>query len=182
VSAPGSGGILSASGAAAGHQAGLSRPVRIAVCGEGLPGPLDPDAYAVGRLIAKAGAILLTGGLGGAMEAASRGAADAGGLVIGILPTYDALSANPHVTIPLCTGMGHARNMVLVASAQAVIAIGGKWGTLSEVALARKVGRPVVLLHAWDVPALLLEPDPLLVIASSPEDAVAQALAFAAGR
>ncbi len=103
----------------------------------------------VGRLLAKAGAVVMTGGRGGVMEAASRGAAQADGLVIGILPGEDANDANRWVSLPIVTGLGEARNVVLMRSAQAVIAVGGEYGTLSEIAFALKFGRPVVGIHTW---------------------------------
>ena len=101
----------------------------------------------VGRLLAERGAILVCGGLGGVMEAAARGAKAANGLTIGILPGDDPRAANPSIEVPLATGMGEMRNAVIVRVAQAVIAIGGGWGTLSEIALARRIGTPVVGLH-----------------------------------
>jgi uncharacterized protein (TIGR00725 family) len=107
------------------------------------------DAEAVGRGIAEAGAVLVCGGLTGVMEAASKGAAEAGGTVVAILPTLDPADANPHVTHAVATGIGHARNLAVVASGEAVIAVGGAWGTLSEIAYARKLGRPVVAIQSW---------------------------------
>ncbi len=109
------------------------------------------DAYQVGRLIAEGGAILVTGGRTGVMEAASRGARDAGGLVVGILPGLDPAEANDAVDIALPTGMGQLRNGLVVSSAQAVIAVAGGWGTLSEIGFARKLGKPVVGLNTWTV-------------------------------
>ena len=104
-------------------------------------------AVVVGRLVAEQGAVLLCGGLGGVMEAAARGAKEAGGLTVGILPGADATEANPYVEVPLATGMGEMRNALIVRAAQAVIAIGGGWGTLSEIALAQRIQTPVVGLH-----------------------------------
>jgi uncharacterized protein (TIGR00725 family) len=106
-------------------------------------------AEEVGRRIAEAGAVLVCGGLGGVMEAASRGAAAAGGTVIGVLPTTDPGDANEHVTHAVAAGVGEARNLAVVGSGDAVIAVGGEWGTLSEIALARKLGRAVVALRSW---------------------------------
>jgi hypothetical protein len=103
----------------------------------------------VGRRLAQAGAVVLTGGRGGVMEAASRGARLAGGVTVGILPGDTAAQANPWVALPIVTGMGEARNAILVRSAQAVVAIGGEYGTLAEIALALKAGRPVVGLETW---------------------------------
>jgi len=104
-------------------------------------------ATAVGRLIAKGGAVLLCGGLGGVMEAAAQGAQQAGGLTVGLLPGSDPAHANPHIEVALATGMGEMRNALLVRAADAVIAIGGGWGTLSEIALAQRIETPVVGLH-----------------------------------
>lgn len=106
-------------------------------------------AYEVGRLIAQRDAILVCGGLGGVMEAASRGCFEAGGEVIGILPGDTAVSANPFITHPIVTAMGHSRNVILVHTAAALIAIEGGYGTLSEIAIARKLGKPLVLLDSW---------------------------------
>lgn len=100
----------------------------------------------MGRELARAGAVLLCGGLAGVMAAAAGGAEEEGGLTVGILPGRDDREANPSIRIPLATGMGEMRNALLVRAAEAVIAIGGEWGTLSEVALAMKMGVPVVLL------------------------------------
>ena len=104
-------------------------------------------ATAVGRLIAERGGVLLCGGLGGVMEAAARGAKAAGGLTIGILPGNDVADANASIDVALATGMGEMRNALIVRAAQALIAIGGGWGTLSEIALARRTNTPVVGLH-----------------------------------
>ncbi len=103
-------------------------------------------AYEVGRLLAEAGAILVTGGLGGVMEAASRGCSEAGGQVLGILPGDNPSSANPYVDIAIPSGMGHARNVLVAQTAQVLIAIEGELGTLSEIAIGLKVGRAVFLL------------------------------------
>lgn len=106
-------------------------------------------AQEVGQRLAQAGAVVLTGGRGGVMEAACRGARQAGGLTIGILPGNDAREANPWVQLPIVTGLGEARNAVLMRTAQAVIAVGGEYGTLSEIAFALKFGKPVVGLYSW---------------------------------
>jgi uncharacterized protein (TIGR00725 family) len=141
----------------------------VAVCGASDPRP-DQRALAreVGRRLAESGAVVLCGGLGGVMEAAAEGAASAGGTVVGILPGGDRTAANSYVTVAIATGLGEARNAVLTAAADAVIAIGGGWGTLSEIALARKRGRPVVALASWE-----LEGVPLAV---SAEEAVKAAV------
>ena len=108
-------------------------------------------ALEAGRQIAKNGWILINGGLSGIMEASAKGAKEAGGVVIGILPTPSTDSANPHVTIPIATNMGHARNAIIAHTADALIAIGGGEGTLSEIAIARKLGKPVYAIKSWDV-------------------------------
>jgi len=120
----------------------------VAVVGGGTCTPQEAAwATAVGRLIAERGAVLLCGGLGGVMAAAARGAKQAGGLTVGILPGNDPREANPDIDIALATGMGEMRNALIVRAARAVIAIGGGWGTLSEIAMARRIETPVVGLH-----------------------------------
>ena len=150
---------------------GRQRAPRVAVAGAGICGDdLLGLAEEVGRRLAEAGAVLLCGGLGGVMEGAARGAASAGGTTLGLLPGTDPDEANPHITIPIPTGMGEARNVLLVRGAEALIAIGGEWGTLSEVAFAGKVGVPVVLLR----PALAAGLE--LPVADTAEEAVRHAL------
>jgi len=125
---------------------------QIAVIGSGSCAPdseLAQLAEEVGRRLAEAGAVLVCGGLGGVMEAASRGAAEAGGTVIGIVPTESPAGANPHCTHVVATGIGQARNLAVVASGEAVIAVGGEWGTLAEIGFARRLGREVVTLRSW---------------------------------
>jgi uncharacterized protein (TIGR00725 family) len=112
-------------------------------------------AEAVGALLAAGGAVLVCGGLGGMMEAACRGAASSGGVTLGLLPGDDPSDANPWVTIPLATGLGHLRNALVARVADVVVAIGGAHGTLSEVAMALTVGTPVIGLATWD----LVRPD-----------------------
>ena len=104
----------------------------------------------VGRLIAEAGAILICGGGGGVMEAASKGAKSAGGITVGIIPGTNENEANRYIDIPIITGMGHGRNIINVWSSDAVIAIGGGYGTLSEIALALRTNKPVIGLSTWD--------------------------------
>jgi uncharacterized protein (TIGR00725 family) len=108
-------------------------------------------AEEVGRLLAEAGAIVVTGGRTGVMEAASKGAREAGGTTLGILPEADRREANPWVTVAVPTGMGEARNALVVRAADAIVAVGGEWGTLSEIALARKAGKPVAGLDTWEL-------------------------------
>lgn len=135
-------------------------------------------AEEVGRLLAVKGATLLCGGLAGVMEAACRGARAAGGLTIGILPGDTRSAANPHVEVPIVTGMGHARNVILVKSAQAVIAIDGSYGTLSEIGHALQIGITVIGLDTWSL-SLKGEPDEAILRAGSPEEAVDMAMAAA---
>ncbi len=108
-------------------------------------------AVEVGRLVAEAGATLVCGGLSGIMAAAARGCREAGGRTVGILPGHDRSLANPYLDVVVTTGIGHARNLAVVSSGDAVIAIGGSFGTLSEIGLAGRVGRPVVVLSGWRV-------------------------------
>jgi uncharacterized protein (TIGR00725 family) len=151
----------------------------VAVSGGGAdPGPeVLKAAQEVGRRLAEAGATLVCGGLGGVMEAAAHGAAEAGGEVIGILPGTDPADANEHCTRVVATGTGHARNLAVVASADAVIAIAGEWGTLSEIAFARRLGRPVVTLGSWELKgAGAMERAPGIENADDPAGAVEVAL------
>ena len=128
----------------------MSRAPQIAVIGAAAGDEeLLAAAEEVGRRIAEAGAVVVTGGLSGVMEAASKGASEAGGTAIGVIPTSDPADANEHVTHAVATGVGQARNLAVVGSGDAVIAVGGEWGTLSEIALARKLGKPVVSLQSW---------------------------------
>jgi uncharacterized protein (TIGR00725 family) len=106
-------------------------------------------AEEVGRRLGEAEAVLVCGGLGGVMEAAARGSAAVGGTVIGIVPSDSTADANPHCTHVVATGIGHARNLAVVASGEAVIAVGGEWGTQAEIGFARKLGRAVVALRSW---------------------------------
>jgi uncharacterized protein (TIGR00725 family) len=160
------------------------RPLQIAVIGKGRPDDeLAPLAEEVGRLVAEAGAVLVCGGLGGVMEAASRGAAGAGGVVIGIVPGADPAHANQFCTHVVAAATGVARNLAVVASADAVIAIGGEWGTLSEIAHARQFGRPVVALRSWTIePAAPIQSGLGVELADDPTGAVREALALAAPR
>jgi hypothetical protein len=124
----------------------------VAVIGPSQAGPKAlAQAEAVGRELAKRGGILICGGHGGVMEAACRGASEAGGLTIGVLPEDDGRLANPYVQIPIVTGMGPARNRIIVLTADAVIAIDGGYGTLTELGFALQAGRPVVGLGTWSI-------------------------------
>lgn len=122
-------------------------------------------AEVVGGEIARRGAVLVCGGMGGVMEAACKGAKHAGGTTVGILPVSSPGEANPHVDIAVATGMGIARNAVIIHSCDGVIAVGGKYGTLSEVAVALHDGVPVVSLESWHV-------DDGILAAKTPAEAV----------
>ena len=135
-------------------------------------------AEAVGRLLAESGAVLICGGRGGVMEAACRGAQAAGGFTVGILPGTDPAAANPYVDLPIVTGLGEARNVVVVRTSQALVAVGGEYGTLSEIAFALKLGRPVVGIHTWQL-AKQGVPVPAIAEATSPAQAVEMALSLA---
>lgn len=119
--------------------------------GRKAPKALLREAEAVGRLIAETGGVLVTGGLGGVMEAASRGAKGAGGLTVGILPHEHAKNANPFVDIPVATGLGIGRNVIIARTADALIALGGEYGTLSEIAFALQMGKPVAGIGTWAI-------------------------------
>lgn len=134
-------------------------------------------AYAVGRGVASHRAALVCGGLGGVMAAACRGARDAGGLTVGLLPGSDRADGNPYLDVAVPTGLGQGRNLLVVRAADAVIAVGGSWGTMSEVSLACREGRRVVALHGWRVTDGTGTPVAGFRTAESPRDAVAFALA-----
>jgi uncharacterized protein (TIGR00725 family) len=129
----------------------------------------EAAAEEVGRLLARRGAVVVCGGLGGVMEAACRGARGEGGVAVGILPGLDRGAANPHASVAIATGLGEARNALVVRAADALIAVGGAYGTLSEIALALKAGKPVVGLGTWEIDGVER--------ADGPESAVEAALA-----
>ena len=132
-------------------------------------------AERVGRALAARGAVVVCGGRGGVMEAACRGAREGGGTTVGILPGLDRADANPYVDVAVPTGLGEARNALVVRAADALIAVGGAWGTLSEIALARHAGKRVVGLGTWEL-ARAGRPVDGIVAASDPEEAVELAL------
>jgi len=138
-------------------------------------------AEEVGRELARRGAVLVCGGLGGVMEAACKGASSEGGTTIGILPGDDSQAANPHVQIPIATGMGYARNIAVVKSAQVVIAVGGNYGTLSEISHALQSGIPVIGLNTWLLSRNSRE-DKSIIPAQNPTEAVDKALELAASQ
>ena len=150
----------------------------IAVIGGGQPLTEEEQmAEEVGRELAKRDAVLVCGGLGGVMEAACRGAQSEGGLTIGILPGESRRGANPYVRIPIVTGVGDARNISVVKSAQDVIAIGGSYGTLSEIAYARQSDIPVIGLDTWSL-SRKGQPDNSIIRVEDPIEAVNKALSL----
>lgn len=158
---------------------GSRRPV-IAVIGAGnWDADVATAAYAVGHLIAGRGGIVVTGGMTGVMEAASQGAHDAGGLVVGILPGLDPGEANDAVDVVIPTGMGQARNALVVGAARAVIAVAGEWGTLSEIGFALKLGKPVIGWNTWEL-AQGGVPCDAIYRAATPDEAVHHAFAYCA--
>jgi uncharacterized protein (TIGR00725 family) len=161
------------------------RPPYVAVIGDG--SPQGPDAHRilesaeeVGLSLARAGAVVITGGLGGVMRAAARGARSGGGETIGILPGADATEANEYVTVPIATGLGVARNLVVVTSSDVAVAIGGRYGTLSEIGLALRMGRHVVTLGSWRLESDQRPAGPRVHRARDPREAAALALRLAA--
>jgi uncharacterized protein (TIGR00725 family) len=132
-------------------------------------------AEEVGRGLARNGAVLICGGLGGVMEAACKGANAEGGLTVGILPGGSRQTANPYINIPIVTNLGEARNVIVVKSAEAIIAIGGGYGTLSELGHALRNGMPVVGLNTWSL-SRNERPDNSIILARNPADAVKKAL------
>jgi uncharacterized protein (TIGR00725 family) len=154
----------------------------IAVIGDSSCSPEEIKlAENVGELLAQQGATIVCGGLGGIMEGACRGAKSKGGLTIGILPGQDPSTANPWVDIPVITGIGEARNVAVVKSAQAVIAIGGRYGTLSEIAHSLKSNIPVIGLNTWSLSINGREDNSIIQVNNATE-AVDKAISFAKKR
>jgi len=156
----------------------------VAVIGDG--DPRGPDAHRVlewaeevGMLLARGGATVVTGGLGGVMQAASKGALGVGGLTIGFLPGGDSTEANEYVRIPIATGLGVMRNLVVVTSSDAVVAVGGRHGTLSEIGLALRMGRQVVTLGSWRIESDQRMGGPRVHRARDPREAAQLALRMA---
>ena len=149
-----------------------NRRLYVAVVGSGTAtGELYERAREVGRLVAERGAVVVCGGLSGVMEATARGATETGGTALGILPDEDRGRANAYLSYSVATGAGHARNLAVVCSGDVVIAVGGEYGTFSEIGLALKIGRPVVALGSWDL-------GEHVVVAASAKEAVAAAFAL----
>jgi uncharacterized protein (TIGR00725 family) len=146
---------------------------QVSVVGSGQE--FEPAAVEIGRLLAQAGCTVVTGGGGEVMAAASKGAKEAGGQTIGIVPTEQHADANPWIDHIVVTGIGHARNLAVAASGHAVVAVGGSWGTLAEIAFARRLGRPVVILEGG--PSVAGVPR-----AATPGEAVEQVLAALGAR
>jgi uncharacterized protein (TIGR00725 family) len=161
------------------------RPARCPIVGVIGGSRVDADlramAYDVGRLIAEREAILVCGGLSGVMEAACQGAYENDGVTIGILPSDDTYEANPYVQVPVATGFGVGRNIVIARTADVLIAVGGSYGTLSEIALALNLGKRVVHLESWDLDQAGAVDADLYVRAETPEEAVERALEFQPG-
>jgi uncharacterized protein (TIGR00725 family) len=154
----------------------------IAVCG---PGEASDEENAaareIGRLLGEAGAIVVSGGRGGVMDAVARGAREARGISVGLLPDDDRARAGEHLTVAIPTGMGEARNALVARAGDALIAVGGEFGTLSEIALALKLGRPVVGLGTWDLAKDRVRSDAIVRV-GTPEEAVRRALELASAR
>lgn len=144
--------------------------IQIGVIGAGsCGGEVRKIAEEVGREIAKKGAILICGGLGGVMEASAKGAKAEGGITVGILPGFDPSDANPFIDIKIVTGLSHARNVLVVHSSDVLIAVSGGYGTLSEIAIALKLLKPVVGFNTWDI-------SPTIVQAGNAKEAVKKAI------
>lgn len=158
------------------------RRLLVAVVGAASCSPSEARAAeTVGRVLAQGGATVLCGGRGGVMEAACRGAHRAGGLTVGILPGDDPSAANPYVDVAIATGLGEARNAIVARTAGAVVAIGGRYGTLSEIAFALKHGLPVVGVNTWELAPPgggTLSP---IVCIDDPVEAARRAVALARG-
>jgi uncharacterized protein (TIGR00725 family) len=152
------------------------KEIIIAVIGTRKPSPEEGQlAQEVGRELAKNGVTLICGGLGGVMEEACRGASAEGGLTIGVIPGDDRRSANPHVRIPIVTGIGYARNVIIIRSAQAVIAVGGGYGTLTEIGYALDGKIPVIGLKTWKI-SRNNQIDKSIIRADNAKQAVSKAL------
>ncbi|MGW7267727.1 TIGR00725 family protein [Streptomyces sp. NPDC054842] len=158
---------------------GADSPRYVAVSGPAEAGAREIElAHEVGALLGRRGAVVLCGGLGGVMEACAEGATAAGGTVVGLLPGLDRTLGNRHLTVALPTGLGELRNGLLVNACDALIAVGGSWGTLSEVALALRAGKRVAALATWGVPreALSAPGTTLPAEVATPAEAVTHAL------
>ncbi|MBD3381747.1 MAG: TIGR00725 family protein [candidate division Zixibacteria bacterium] len=147
-----------------------SRKPFIGVIGAGqCNSEITTKAFELGQEIARSGAILVCGGLGGVMRAVSKGARAEGGVTIGVIPGDSKEDANEYIDYPICTGMGQARNLVIINTADVLIAVAGQYGTLSEIGFARKSGKPVISLGSWEI-------DDSIVRAENAKEAVQLAL------
>jgi uncharacterized protein (TIGR00725 family) len=154
----------------------------IGVAGASRPAPgLLEEAELLGRRLAEAGAVVVCGGGPGVMEATCRGARSAGGTTVGLLPGLDRAEGNPHLSVALPTGLGQGRNLLLVRSSDALVAVGGGFGTLSEIALALRTGTPLVGLATWSL-HLGGGPVDAFPVAGNAEDAARLALEAARSR
>ena len=131
------------------------KPIIAVIGGRRTEKALLKEAEEAGRLIARREAVLVCGGLGGVMEAASRGAKSEGGITVGILPQNDSDNANPYIDIPIATGLGIGRNVIIARTADALVAVGGAYGTLSEIAFALQMGKPVAGIKTWDIKGVI---------------------------
>jgi uncharacterized protein (TIGR00725 family) len=153
--------------------------IHVAVIGPGLASAAEEDAAeVVGAELARAGAAVVTGGLGGVMAAACRGARSAGGATVGLLPGLDRTDANEWVSVAVPTGLGEGRNLLVVRAADVVVAVGGAYGTLSEIALALRAGTPVVGWRTWELTSPAGEAAPVVHV-DDPVDAARTAIALA---
>lgn len=151
---------------------------KISVIGGSSPSPKEYDtAVEVGREIASRKAVLICGGLGGVMEAAAKGAKEAGGITVGILPGTDKDNANPYIDLPITTGLGVARNVIVAQNADAVIAVGGALGTLSELVFALKMKKPVIGIGTWELDKNYC-PEADIITARSAKEAVDKAFSL----
>jgi uncharacterized protein (TIGR00725 family) len=156
--------------------------IHVSVIGPGRADAAEQAAAeSVGRELARRGAVVVCGGLGGAMEAACRGAQAEGGTTVGILPGPDRRGANPYLTFSIPTGMGELRNGLVVRAGDAVVAVGGEFGTLSEIGFALKLGRPVVGLRTWELARAGKPVTDAIIVAADPADAAARAVELAGG-
>ncbi len=133
----------------------MKRPIIAVIGGRRTERPLLREAEEAGRLIAQKGAVLVCGGLGGVMEAASKGAKSEGGITVGILPYNDSKKSNLYIDIPIATGLGIGRNVIIARTADALIAVGGEYGTLSEIAFALQMEKPVAGIKTWNIKGII---------------------------
>jgi len=158
-----------------GKQGGTDMIIGVLGCGSDCEEDNLARAEELGFLIAKSGHTLVCGGLGGVMERAAKGARRGGGVTVGILPGSDTREANPYITVPVATGMGIGRNILIVRTADVCVALDGRYGTLSEISFSLNLGTPVVSLRSWDITRAKPGEHPLFQKARTPEQALALA-------